>query len=147
MSLIWIPFNFPLHTSWRSDSRTDIRSEKIWKEQNIHVRGVSKKFVDCLYEMKIPRDTSCADLEGGLGGSGPPPPWNLQSLISPILLEMKKISYFSYLCTSTVIRQGWIPPPPSWKNVLDPRLYISDIFFNFIFWGLWQKRIDTYNSK
>ena len=26
-------------------------------------------------------------------------------LISPILLEMKKISYFSYLCTSSVIRQ------------------------------------------
>ena len=30
---------------------------------------------------------SCADLEGGRGG--PDPPWNLQSLISPILLEMK----------------------------------------------------------
>ena len=24
---------------------------------------------------------------------------------------MKKNSYFSYLCTSTVIRQGWTPPP------------------------------------
>ena len=29
----------------------------------------------------------CADLEGG---GGPDAPWNLQSLISPILLEMKK---------------------------------------------------------
>ena len=34
-----------------------------------------------------------------------PPPWNLQSLITMILLEMQKISYFSYFCTSTVIRQ------------------------------------------
>ena len=32
----------------------------------------------------------CADLEGGRGGGGPAPPWNLQSLISPISLEMKK---------------------------------------------------------
>ena len=31
---------------------------------------------------------------GGSAGSGPPPPWNLQSLISPILLEMKKIVIF-----------------------------------------------------
>ena len=41
----------------------------------------------------------------GGGGPDPPPPWNLQSLISPILLEMKKNSYVSYLFTSTVIRQ------------------------------------------
>ena len=34
---------------------------------------------------------------GGSGGSGPPPPWNLQSLISPILLEMKKIVIF-HIC-------------------------------------------------
>ena len=39
---------------------------------------------------------------GGVGG--PDPPWNLQSLISPILLEMKKLvifhicdGFFSYL--------------------------------------------------
>ena len=34
-----------------------------------------------------------------------PPPRNMQSLISSIILEMKKIIIFSYLCTSTVIRQ------------------------------------------
>ena len=55
---------------------------------------------------------TCADLEGvGVGGSDPPP-WNLQSLISPVLPEMKKISYFSYLCTSTVIRQTESMDPP-----------------------------------
>ena len=31
----------------------------------------------------------------------------------------EKISNFSYLCTSTVKRQGC---PPPWKNFLDPRL-------------------------
>ena len=35
----------------------------------------------------------CADLEGG-GVGGPDPPWNLQSLISRILLEMKKLVIF-----------------------------------------------------
>ena len=46
---------------------------------------------------------------GGLGGPDPPP-WNLQSLISPILLEMKKLVIF-HICAlaSTVIRQGWTP--------------------------------------
>ena len=39
---------------------------------------------------------SYADLEGG--GGGPDPPWNLQSLISPILLEMKKIVMF-HICS------------------------------------------------
>ena len=34
---------------------------------------------------------------GGVGG-GPDPPWNLQCLISPILLEMRKLVIFSYLC-------------------------------------------------
>ena len=58
-------------------------------------------------------------------------PWNLQSLISPILLEMKKISYFSYLCTSTVIRQGWTTP---WKNFLDPRLHnIRSVYSMYLF--------------
>ena len=35
----------------------------------------------------------------------------------------KKIDFFSYLCTSTVIRQSC--PPPR-KNVLDPRLLFID---------------------
>ena len=44
---------------------------------------------------------------GGGGGGGAAPPRNLQNLILLILLEMKKfkICYFSYLCTSTIIRQ------------------------------------------
>ena len=62
----------------------------------------------------------CADLEGG--GGLDPPPRNLQSLISPILLEMKKNSSFSYLCTLTVIRQGWTPPG---KLFLDLRIPTS----------------------
>ena len=54
---------------------------------------------------------------GGVGWLRTPFPWNLQSLISPILLKMKKNSYFSYLCTSTVIRQTEsillkVGPPP-----------------------------------
>ena len=48
---------------------------------------------------------SCADLEG----VRIPPPWNLQSLISPDMTGNEKIRYFSYLCTSTVIRQSWTP--------------------------------------
>ena len=32
-----------------------------------------------------------ADLEGG---GGPEPPWNLQSFLSPILLEMKQLVIF-----------------------------------------------------
>ena len=57
---------------------------------------------------------------GGGGGGGGGGVRNLQRLILPILLETKKNSYFSYLCTSTVIRQGWTPLP--WKNFLDLRL-------------------------
>ena len=58
--------------------------------------------------------------------------WNLQSLISPILITgNEKITYFSYLCTFIVIRQGWTPPPR--KNFLDPRLddkeYIRATFY------------------
>ena len=68
---------------------------------------------------------SCADLEGGPGG--PDPPWNLQSLISLIdITRNEKISYFSYLCTSTVIRLTesiLLKVGPPWKNFLDPRLY------------------------
>ena len=40
----------------------------------------------------------CADQGGGGGGwGGPDPFWILQSLISPILREMKKIVFF-YIC-------------------------------------------------
>ena len=44
------------------------------------------------------RHMSCADREGGgVGRGGPDPPWNLQRLISPILLEMKKLVIF-HIC-------------------------------------------------
>ena len=73
----------------------------------------------------------CADLEGGSGGSGPP--WNLQSLISPILLAMKKNCYFSYLCTSTVIRQGWTPPEKIfWIRACNHILQVCPTLVNYL---------------
>ena len=54
-------------------------------------------------------DKACADLEWGSGGSGPPP-LEFANLNIADITGNKKISYFSYLCTSTVIRQGWTPP-------------------------------------
>ena len=77
------------------------------------------------------------DLEGGRGG--PHPPWNLQSLILPILLETKKIVIFIFvhfhsytsnrinplnnnqITSIQVCVMGLLDPP--WKNFLDPRLY------------------------
>ena len=66
--------------------------------------------------------STCADLGGGdRGGRGirTPPPWNFQSLISPILLEMKKIVIFKiFACTSKfILKTDSIllkvgPPPP-----------------------------------
>ena len=49
---------------------------------------------------------------------GPDLPWNLQSLISPILLEMKKLVIF-HIC---VLPQLYVRLDPPWKNFLDPRL-------------------------
>ena len=45
---------------------------------------------------------SCADLEGGSGG---PPPLQFAKLNIADITGNEKNSYFSYLCTSTVIRQ------------------------------------------
>ena len=45
----------------------------------------------------------CADLEGGSGGSGPP--LEFAKLNIADITGNEKISYFSYLCTSPVIRQ------------------------------------------
>ena len=42
---------------------------------------------------------------GGSGGSGPPPPLEFAKLNIADITGDEKISYFSYLCTSTVIRQ------------------------------------------
>ena len=55
----------------------------------------------------------CADLEEGSGGSGPP--WNLQSLISPILLEMKKLAIFHICALPQLYVKVWPPPPPPRK--------------------------------
>ena len=52
--------------------------------------------------------STCADLEGGSGGSGPP--LEFAKLNIADFTGNEKNSYFSYLCTSTVIRQGWTPP-------------------------------------
>ena len=63
---------------------------------------------------------ACADLEGRSGGGGPDPSWNLQSLISPILLEMKKLVIF-HICALPQLyvkqNQSYMylrldPPPP-----------------------------------
>ena len=55
---------------------------------------------------------------GGGGLGGPAPPWNLQSLISPILLEMKKLVIF-HICALLQLyvkqNQSYLrldPPPP-----------------------------------
>ena len=88
------------------------------------------------YSVPLNRDVStersshaCADLEGG---GGHQTPWNLQSLISPILRTgNEKISYFLYLCTSTVIRQTEsillkVGPPPLEKfSGSAPDMYYS----------------------
>ena len=48
---------------------------------------------------------------GGVGGGGgPDPPWNLQSLISPILLEMKKLVIF-HICALPQLNVKVGPPP------------------------------------
>ena len=72
------------------------------------------------------RDISaCADLEGGGGGMGSGPPWNLQSLISPILLEMKKL-YIFHICALPQLydkqNQSYLRLDPPGKKFLDPRL-------------------------
>ena len=73
----------------------------------------------------------------GGGSGGPDPPWNLQSLTGN-----EKISNFSYLCTSTVIRQGWNPPE---KIFWICACIIKDFFINFIRWQTeWLHKITRY---
>ena len=65
-------------------------------------------------------------MRGSRGGSGPPPPRNLQSLISPILLEMKNIVIF-HICALPQLYVKVGPPPlekfsgsaPEIYNILD----------------------------
>ena len=51
----------------------------------------------------VPSLRTCADLEGGWGG--PDLPLEFAKLNIAVITGNEKISYFSYLCTSTVIRQ------------------------------------------
>ena len=61
---------------------------------------------------------TCRHNIGILGGLSPnfnllldlPPSLELAKLNIADITGNEKISYFSYLCTSTVIRQGWTPP-------------------------------------
>ena len=63
---------------------------------------------------------TCADLEGGSGD--PDPPWNLQSLISPILLEMKKLVIF-HICALPQLNVKVGPPLEKFSGSA-PALYI-----------------------
>ena len=58
----------------------------------------------------------------GVGGWGTPP-WNLQSIISPTLLEMKKLVIF-HICA---LPQLYVKVGPPWKNFLDPRLIYTNL--------------------
>ena len=65
-------------------------------------------------------------MRGSRRGGGPDPPWNLKSLISPILLGMKKIVIF-HICALPQLYVKQIQSyfrldPPPWKKFLDPRL-------------------------
>ena len=67
-------------------------------------KGLIRMYVHPLFKFdKILWWMSCADLEGGWGGSGPP--LEFAKLNIADITGNDKISYFSYLCTSTVIRQ------------------------------------------
>ena len=64
------------------------------------------------------------------GGVRTPPPPGFEKLNIADITGNKKISYFSYLCTSTVIRQTesiLLKVGPPWKNFLDPRLHVTYI--------------------
>ena len=81
----------------------------------------------------VPSLRTCADLEGGCGVRTSP--WNLQSLISPILLEMKKLVIF-HICALPQLyvkqNQSYIRLDPPWKNFLDPRLEEDHRWLNWI---------------
>ena len=69
---------------------------------------------------------------GGVGG-GSGPPLEFAKLKIADITENEKIGYFSYLCTSTFIRQGWIPPGKNfWIRACSAFLLIANFqsFFN-----------------
>ena len=78
--------------------------------------------VSCFHVMRGSR--------GGVRGVRTPPPWNLQSLISPILLEMKKLVIF-HICALPQLyvkqNQSYLRLDPPWKNFLDPRLHVISL--------------------
>ena len=107
-------------------------------------------------------------MRGSRGGSGP---WNLQSLISPILLEMKEIVIFIFVhfhsytskrinpqnnnqITSGPIQEflcvcvmGFFlhKVGPPWKNFLDPRLLLVmagvTILYSLYYYLLYHDRV------
>ena len=65
----------------------------------------------CIFRGKrtTSREPPCADLGWG-GGAGTPPPPEFAKLNIADITGNEKISYFSYLCTPTFIRQSWTHP-------------------------------------
>ena len=96
---------------------------------NMRNRSTQVNLLKALFECL---SRACADLEGGSGG--PDPPWNLQSLISPILLKMKKIVIF-HICALPQLyvkqNRSYFKLDPSWKKFLNPSLS----------WMKWKKYI------
>ena len=73
-------------------------------------------------------------LPPGGGGGGSVSPLEFAKLNIADITGNEKISYFSYLCISTVIRQQnqsnlRLDPPPPRKNFLDPRLPVPIKFY------------------
>ena len=80
-------------------------------------------------------ETMVEFMRGSKGGSGGgPSPLEFAKLNIADITRNEKIIYFSYLCTSTIIRQGWTPPPR--KKILDPRLEIHVPTFALIYYKL-----------
>ena len=79
-------------------------------------------------------------------GSGPPPPPEFAKLNIADIAGNEKISYFSYLCTSKVIRQSiLLKVGPPWKNFLDPRLLLVmagvTILYSLYYYLLYHDRV------
>ena len=98
---------------------------------NMRNRSTQVNLLKALFEFL---SYACADADLEAGSGGPDPPWNLQSLISPILLSMKKLVIF-HICELPQLyvkqNQSYLKLDPSRKNFLDPRLS----------WMKWKKYI------
>ena len=81
----------------------------------------------------------CGPGGGGGGGGGSGPPLEFAKLNIDDITGNEKNSYFSYLCTSTVIRQGWTPimekfsgsaPAGIWIHHQCQSLYVGGFIYN-----------------